>query len=83
MDEAFIALRIFGYCRSSIPKPWPIRIVRSPLCEALGDANYLKCAHAHRDVILRFGRFPHRDRILARTDTPEEQAWLDVGGGWD
>ena len=52
------------------------------LCEALGDANYLKYAHAHRDVILRFWRFPHRNRALARVNTPEEQAWLDAGGGF-
>ena len=50
--------------------------------EALGDANYLKYAHAHRDVILRFWRFPHRNRALARVNTPEEQAWLDAGGGF-
>ena len=50
------------------------------LCDALGDANYLKYAEAHRDVIRRFGRFPHRNQALARVNTPEEQAWLDAGG---
>ena len=52
------------------------------LCEAMGDANYLKYAEAHRDVIRRFGRFPHRNRALARVNTPDEQAWLDAGGGF-
>ncbi len=52
------------------------------LCAAMGDANYLKYAQAHRDVIRRFGRFPHRNRALARVNTPEEQAWLDAGGGF-
>lgn len=52
------------------------------LCEAMGDANYLKYAGAHRDVIRRFGRFPHRNRALGRENTPEEQAWLDAGGGF-
>ena len=33
----------------------------------------------HR-VIARFGRFPHRNAILGRTMTPEEQAYLDQGG---
>jgi Bacterial protein of unknown function (DUF924) len=37
-------------------------------------------AKAHRDAILRFGRLPHRNRALARTNTPEEQVWLDAGG---
>ena len=52
------------------------------LCEAMGDANYLKYAEAHRDVIRRFGRFPHRNHALGRDNTPEEQAWLDAGGGF-
>jgi uncharacterized protein (DUF924 family) len=52
------------------------------LCETLGDANYLKYAQAHRDVIQRFGRFPHRNRALARVNTPEERMWLDAGGGF-
>lgn len=50
--------------------------------EAIGDVTYTKYAHAHRDVIRRFGRFPHRNRALARVNTPEEQAWLDAGGGF-
>jgi uncharacterized protein (DUF924 family) len=52
------------------------------LFRALGDADYRKYAEAHRDVILRFGRFPHRNRALGRVSTPEEQAWLDAGGGF-
>jgi uncharacterized protein (DUF924 family) len=52
------------------------------LFEALGDANYRDYAVAHRDVIVRFGRFPHRNAALGRDSTPEEQAWLDAGGGW-
>jgi uncharacterized protein (DUF924 family) len=51
------------------------------LFQALGDANYLQYAIAHRDVISRFGRFPHRNAALGRTSTPEEQAWLAAGGG--
>lgn len=46
------------------------------------DADYMKYATAHRDVVARFGRFPHRNRELGRTSTPEEQAWLDAGGGF-
>jgi len=46
------------------------------------DADYMKYAVAHRDVIARFGRFPHRNRELGRTSTPGEQAWLDAGGGF-
>jgi len=44
--------------------------------------EYTRYACAHRDVIARFGRFPHRNRALGRTTTPEEQAYLDGGGGF-
>jgi uncharacterized protein (DUF924 family) len=46
------------------------------------DADYLHYAQAHRDVIRRFGRFPHRNAALGRSNTPEEQTWLDAGGGF-
>lgn len=40
----------------------------------------LKFAHVHRDVIVRFGRFPHRNAALGRETTTEEQVFLDQGG---
>ena len=36
----------------------------------------------HHDVIVQFGRFPHRNAALGRSSTPDEQAWLDAGGGF-
>lgn len=54
------------------------------LCQALaddaGDQETLRWAVLHRDIIQRFGRFPHRNRALGRQTTPEEQAFLDEGG---
>lgn len=50
------------------------------LMEATGDAEFVKYALLHRDVIARFGRFPHRNTALGRTTTAEEQAFLDAGG---
>jgi uncharacterized protein (DUF924 family) len=44
-----------------------------------GDEN-LTYALEHADIIRRFGRFPHRNAILGRATTPEEQAFLDAGG---
>lgn len=44
--------------------------------------HILEHAIAHRDVIRRFGRFPHRNHELCRHSTPEEQAYLDAGGGF-
>ena len=37
-------------------------------------------AEQHRDVIRRFGRFPHRNEVLGRPTTAEEKDWL-LGGG--
>ena len=50
------------------------------LYEALGDEDTLKFARIHADAIRRFGRFPHRNAILDRPTTPEEQTYLDGGG---
>jgi uncharacterized protein (DUF924 family) len=49
------------------------------LYKAAGSAD-LKWAELHADIIRRFGRFPHRNAVLGRTTTPEEQAFLDGGG---
>jgi uncharacterized protein (DUF924 family) len=45
-----------------------------------GNSENLKYAEDHADIIRRFGRFPHRNRILDRNTTAEEQAFLDQGG---
>ncbi|KAB8189928.1 DUF924 family protein [Lysobacter maris] len=39
-----------------------------------------KWAVLHKEIIERFGRFPHRNAVLGRDTTAEEQAWLDAGG---
>lgn len=41
---------------------------------------WLEHAEGHRDIIRRFGRFPHRNPMLGRTSTPEEDAYLKEGG---
>jgi uncharacterized protein (DUF924 family) len=33
-------------------------------------------AELHRDIVERFGRFPHRNRLLKRRNTPEEEQFL-------
>jgi uncharacterized protein (DUF924 family) len=40
----------------------------------------LKAAEKHRSIVERFGRFPHRNRALARVSTAEEETWLRAGG---
>ena len=40
----------------------------------------LESAELHRSIVARFGRFPHRNRALGRTNTAEEEAYLGSGG---
>jgi uncharacterized protein (DUF924 family) len=50
------------------------------LARANCDAETVKWLEHHADIIRRFGRFPHRNTLLGRTTTPEEQAYLDADG---
>ncbi|WP_332683553.1 DUF924 family protein [Bosea sp. (in: a-proteobacteria)] len=50
------------------------------LCEAADDPEGVKFAEIHRDIIRDFGRFPHRNPVLGRRTTQEEQAFLTEGG---
>ncbi len=50
------------------------------LYAAIGDADVSGYALAHRDIIAKFGRFPHRNRIVGRETTAAEQEFLDGGG---
>jgi len=40
----------------------------------------LRSAENHRAIIEKFGRFPHRNRVLRRASTAAEEAWLRRGG---
>jgi uncharacterized protein (DUF924 family) len=50
------------------------------LYKAAGNADDIKWAELHADIIRRFGRFPHRNAILGRESTPEERTFLEQGG---
>jgi len=47
------------------------------LFTAVGLDGNLKFAKHHRDIIRKYGRFPHRNAILGRTSTTEETAYLE------
>jgi uncharacterized protein (DUF924 family) len=49
------------------------------LCTPLRE-DYLRFAILHRDIIARFGRFPHRNALLGRESTADELAFLADGG---
>ena len=53
------------------------------LFEAAGLRENLRFAHHHRNIVARFGRFPHRNAALGRTSTQEEIDWLNSPGGYD
>lgn len=50
------------------------------LFEALGDDQLTDYAVRHRDIIARFGRFPHRNDVLGRESTDAEQEFLKQPG---
>ena len=52
------------------------------LIGGLDDGELLHYAVAHRDIIARYGRFPHRNLILGRPSTSEEMEFLEQSGDW-
>jgi len=58
----------------------------SALSEELAAASnkelpdFREHARKHADIVLEFGRYPHRNELLDRTSTPEEEAYLAAGG---
>ncbi len=52
----------------------------APAAQKDTAAYLLSFAITHRDIIARFGRFPHRNALLGRDPTAEESAWLAAGG---
>jgi uncharacterized protein (DUF924 family) len=51
------------------------------LHEQLGNEYWTRYARAHRDLVARFGRFPHRNAALGRESTPEELAAMSAPMG--
>jgi uncharacterized protein (DUF924 family) len=64
----------FGHSESLTDQDRAVELNRG-----LGQSD-LSDAERHRNIIRRFGRFPHRNPILVRTMTREEQWFLDEGG---
>jgi uncharacterized protein (DUF924 family) len=50
------------------------------LMRSLGREDWTRYAEAHKAIIDRFGRFPHRNAALGRPSTPEELAFLEEPG---
>lgn len=52
------------------------------LKDETGVSSFYESAIEHAEVIERFGRFPHRNRILGREMSADEEAWLARHGGF-
>ncbi len=79
-DGAFPDLRAFFYVPFEHSENLADQERGIALYKAANDADGLKWAELHADIIRRFGRFPHRNAALGRVTTAEEQAFLDGGG---
>lgn len=82
-----------GYDRQIAPELRPFMLMPLMHAESLPDqerllamlderaeAETFKFAVIHRDIIARFGRFPHRNLCLGRTTSPDEADFLNSGG---
>jgi uncharacterized protein (DUF924 family) len=79
-SQTEIALRCFFYLPLEHAEDLALQDECVRLMAALGDAEYLRYANLHRDIIARFGRFPHRNAALGRESSAEELGYLAGGG---
>ena len=61
----------FVHSESALIHEWAMK-----LFGALGNESNLQSERRHKEIIDRFGRYPHRNRILGRASTPEEVDFL-------
>ncbi len=80
--ELSIPQRMFLYMPFQHSEDREVQRRSVELFEALGNANALDYARQHRDIVERFGRFPHRNRVLGRETTPEEAEFLKTHPGF-
>ena len=69
--------RIFLYMPLMHSENIQHQVMSVSLFENAGLRENARFAIHHREIIRRFGRFPHRNKILGRQSTPEEIRWLD------
>ena len=74
------ALRMFFYLPFEHSEAMADQERAMELFAQIGDDELMKYAGLHRDLIARFGRFPHRNKALGRESTQEEIDYLASGG---
>lgn len=62
----------FEHCENLVDQDLCMQL----MAERIGNDEFVHYAKLHRDIIARFGRFPHRNEVLGRPSTDEELAFL-------
>ena len=74
-QRAFVYMP-FEHAESMAAQDEAVRLFTRLAAQSPAHADQLDYARRHRAIVARFGRFPHRNRILGRTSTPEEAEFL-------
>ena len=74
-----LTMRLFFYLPFQHSEALSDQDLGCALFAAFEDAETMRHAVEHRDVIVRFGRFPHRNDVLGRACTPDELDYLKTG----
>lgn len=53
-----------------------------PLYKEVADEQSIQSAQGHHDTIKQYGRFPHRNEVLGRQNTPEEDEYMKNPPTW-
>jgi uncharacterized protein (DUF924 family) len=75
-------LRVFLYMPFQHCEDRAVQQRSIELLAALGETEFLPYAREHKEIIDRFGRYPHRNAILGRISTPEEIEFLKTHSGF-
>lgn len=84
IERVFLYLPL-EHAESNDMQDWSVSLYETLAREASEDEraifnDFLKYARSHRDVVARFGRFPHRNAILGRASTDAEIEFLKLPG---
>ena len=74
--------RVFLYMPYMHSESAEVHIKALEIFRQYGNAANLDYEIKHKAIIDSFGRYPHRNKALGRTSTPEEIKWLEAGGGF-
>jgi uncharacterized protein (DUF924 family) len=74
-QRAFVYMP-FEHAESLAAQDESVRLFTRLAATSPAHAGQLDYALRHRAIVARFGRFPHRNRVLGRPSTPEEKAFL-------